>query len=154
MINRVLTVCTGNICRSPLAEALLRQHLPGLQVGSAGVGALVGRPAEPHALTIAEADGLDLTSHRARQIDSAIVAESDLILVMEQGQAEWINQVFPQARGRVFLLGRWDEEAEVPDPYRQSLEQFQAVYAHIQAYSQSWCTRLQQMNPSHDHATS
>lgn len=142
MIKRILVVCTGNICRSPLAEALLRAELPELNVASAGIGALVGEPADPNALEIAAEQGLDVDDHIARQLDDNLVAESDLILVMDKGHADWINQNFPHARGRVFLLGHWNDEAEVPDPYGRSIESFRKVYDLIRPFAQSWVARL------------
>lgn len=58
MFQRILVVCTGNICRSPVAEAMLRDALPGLEVHSAGLGALAGHGVEPTAAALARADGL------------------------------------------------------------------------------------------------
>ena len=141
-ISRVLMVCTGNICRSPLAEYWLAREMPALTVSSAGVGALVGHPADDHAIAVGEANGLDLTAHRARQIDMTLVHDNDLILVMEQGQARWINQNFPQSRGRVFLLGHWTDKEPVPDPYRQSREQFEAIYEVIDRQLKGWLPPL------------
>lgn len=142
LIKSVLMVCTGNICRSPLAEALLLKQAPHLAVASAGIGALVGRPADAHALVVGEAHGLDLSSHVARQINAEIIAEHDLVLVMEPGQAQWLLQRFPQSRGRVYLLGQWAGKAHVPDPYRQSLEKFEVIYNIIEQQLGTWLPRL------------
>jgi protein-tyrosine phosphatase len=72
MLNRILVVCIGNICRSPMAESLLAQRLsgrsPDIWVGSAGLAALVGRPADPIAQTLMQERGLAISDHRARQI--------------------------------------------------------------------------------------
>lgn len=143
-INSILVVCTGNICRSPLAEALLRRELPQARVTSAGIGALVGNAADANAKKIAEDEGLDVSSHVARQINAEIISEHDLILVMEQGQKEWIAQRFPQAKGRVFLLGHWSNNAEIPDPYRQSISMFQQSYGAICKHLPAWYQRLGQ----------
>lgn len=142
MINRILVVCTGNICRSPLAEALLRSQLPDLHVSSAGIGALVGHSADPNAVAVAEEQGLDLSAHKARQLDSALVAESELVLVMDNSHLNWINQQYPHARGRVFLLGHWRDGAEVPDPYGHSLASFRKAYELLRPFAQSWVQRL------------
>lgn len=142
MINRILVVCTGNICRSPLAEALLRAQLPDLHVGSAGIGALVGFPADPNAVEVGVEQGLDLSEHAARQLDEALVAESDLILAMDNSHVAWINKNFPHARGRAFLLGHWDAGSEVPDPYGGSLDNFRQAYELAQPLATSWVQRL------------
>lgn len=142
MINRLLVVCTGNICRSPLAEALLRSELPELQVSSAGIGALVGHAADANAAAVAVEQGLDVGAHVARQLDQKLVVESDLILVMDHGHLKWINQQFPHARGRVFLLGHWNDGAEVPDPYGHSLASFRKAYELLWPFAQSWVKRL------------
>ena len=67
--DNILVVCVGNICRSPMAEALLKQRFPNKNIDSAGVGALVGHPADPAALEIMTKQGIDITSHVAKQID-------------------------------------------------------------------------------------
>src|SRR3546814_3067238 len=85
-MNRILLVCIGNICRSPLAEALLKQHFPDKTVHSAGLAALVGHPADSTAQDIAHQHGLDLSAHRAQQITQAMCRSADLILVMESEQ--------------------------------------------------------------------
>ena len=83
MLNRVLVVCVGNICRSPMAEAMLRARLgrrPRFEVSSAGVGALVGHPADPFAMELMRERGLDIAAHRARQVTPELVAAHDLVL--------------------------------------------------------------------------
>ena len=68
MFNKILVVCVGNICRSPTAERLLKQLNPALTVSSAGLGALVGKGADPRAISVAQANNLSLENHYARQI--------------------------------------------------------------------------------------
>lgn len=142
MIDRVLVLCTGNICRSPLAQAELRAQLPDREISSAGIAAMAGYPADPNALAIAEAEGLDLGHHAARQLDDTMVAESDLILVMDQGHADWVIERYPHSKGRVFLLGHWDDEAEVPDPFGHSVERFRRVFELIRSFAHGWVARL------------
>ena len=83
MFDSILVVCTGNICRSPIGEQLLRQLLPGKQITSAGIFGLEGSPADIHAQDVARRHGLSLGEHRARKLTPQIMRESDLILVME-----------------------------------------------------------------------
>lgn len=121
---------------------MLRIALPELSVGSAGIGALVGHPADPNAAAVAAEQGLDVSAHAARQLDATLIAEHDLILAMDNKHIEWINQNFQYARGRVFLFGHWDGGTEVPDPYRQSLVNFRKVCELMQPFGQSWIKRL------------
>lgn len=79
MFNKILVVCVGNICRSPTAERLLRQFHPALTVSSAGLGALVGKGADPCAISVAQAHNLSLENHCARQISGRMCREYDLI---------------------------------------------------------------------------
>ena len=120
MFNRVLVVCVGNICRSPMAEALLRArlgHRPRFDVSSAGVSALVGHPADESAILLMKERGIDISSHRARQLTPLLAAEADLILVMESGHERAVLDIAPQARGKVHRIGRFGN-FDVPDPYR------------------------------------
>lgn len=135
-------VCTGNICRSPLAEALLRREQPELRVASAGIGALVGQPADDKVAAIAEREGLDVSAHRAQQIDTEMVHEYELMLVMEARQRTWITRRFPQASGKVYLLGHWADKVEVPDPYKHSMDAFEQAYAAIERYLAQWLEQL------------
>lgn len=139
----ILCVCTGNICRSPLAEAYLAQGLPTSTVTSAGTHALVGEPADDKALEVAQSRGLQLGEHRARQLDEAIAREQDLILVMEKGQLEWVQSHYPFARGMVFLLSQWRDRDDVSDPYRHAQGVFDTVYERIQRCADDWMSRLQ-----------
>lgn len=87
-------VCVGNICRSPMAEALVAHRLagmPGVATASAGISALVGRPADGLAQELMAARGLDLSGHRARQLTPELATSFDLILVMEDGHRCWCS---------------------------------------------------------------
>ncbi|WP_444984361.1 low molecular weight protein-tyrosine-phosphatase [Halomonas mongoliensis] len=143
MFQRILVVCTGNICRSPVAEAMLREALPGRQLSSAGLGALVGHGVEPSARALAEADGLDVAEHQARQLTAGMVGEADLVLVMSPGQRRAVGELAPQALGKTMLLGKWlPDEPEIPDPYRKSREAFEHVHELLKEATQAWVARL------------
>jgi protein-tyrosine-phosphatase len=132
---RVLFVCAGNICRSPMAEALFRCHaasraeLAGVEVASAGVIAMAGSPATPDATEIMLADyGLDLSDHRARPLrgESAdlLLALDRWVLAMAEGLA---------TGGRLELLGDFagSEGEEVDDPYQGTMAEYRAAAARI-----------------------
>jgi len=143
-MNNILLVCIGNICRSPVAEALLKQHFPDKAVSSAGMAALVGQPAHDTAQEIAHRHGLDLSNHRARQISDAMCTQADLILVMESRQQRELASRYPLARGKIHCLGEWSdgERFEVSDPYRQPREAFEQAHTAIERGVENWAQRL------------
>ena len=143
MFNTILVVCAGNICRSPTAEYLLQKKLEGnITVTSAGLTALVGKGAETTAASTALAHNIDMSAHQARQVNSDLIANNDLILVMEQRHLSDLLGKYPQARGKTFLLGKWIENTEIPDPYRLSQEAFTHVYQLIDKACTAWVKYL------------
>ncbi|MBB3332564.1 protein-tyrosine phosphatase [Halomonas campaniensis] len=145
MFRRLLVVCTGNICRSPVAEAMLRRALPHREISSAGLGALVGHGVEPTARELAAAEGLDVSNYRARQLTAEMLQAADLILVMSQGQRRAVADLAPEALGKTMLLGKWldgGKGKEIPDPYRKSREAFEHVHGLLKEATQAWAARL------------
>lgn len=142
MIDSILVICTGNICRSPIAERLLRQALPDKKCDSAGMGALVNHPADPSAIEVMENHGLSLDNHLGVQFTAELGRKYDLILVMEKLHQEQISRISPEVRGKTMLLGHWMGQTEIPDPYRKSQEAFEAVYQLIDQACQSWMKKL------------
>ena len=144
VFNSILIVCVGNICRSPMAEALLAARAPaGVVVRSAGIGALVGYAAEPDAQELMHARGMDISAHRARQLTLAMAMEADLILVMETRHQQHIHNLVPSTRGKVHLLGKW-QDVEVPDPYQKSAAHFAQALELIEQGVDAWAERLWQ----------
>lgn len=142
MFDSILIVCTGNICRSPIAERMLRQILPDKKIDSAGVRALVGHAADETASLISERNGLSLKEHVGQQFSTSLAREYDLILVMEKEHIEKVSEIAPEARGKTMLLGYWLGKKEIPDPYRKSYEAFKSVYGNIDLACQSWIGKL------------
>lgn len=141
----VLVVCIGNICRSPMAEALIAAALPHLKVASAGVGALVGQPADPLALALMAERGLNIGAHRARQLTSAMCQEADLILVMDEEQRLHINQRYTFTRGKLFRLGEV-ARVDIPDPYRLGRLAFDQALQLIDAGATTWAERIKKLS--------
>lgn len=144
MFKRILVVCTGNICRSPIGEGLLKAKLDGkgIEVYSAGIGALVGHGADDKALAVMTEHGYDISAHRAQQATQPLLASSELILTMDQGHSDWLNQTYPQFRGRVHKMLRWQGNADVADPYRRPREAFDIAYAAIDSGVDDWIKKL------------
>ncbi|MGI4779330.1 MAG: low molecular weight protein-tyrosine-phosphatase [Janthinobacterium lividum] len=137
----ILVVCIGNICRSPMAEAMLAAALPGVAVSSGGTGALIGEPADPTAQALMTEHGLDIGAHRGRLVNTAMCQQADLILTMDNEQRRFIEERYPLARGKVFRLGE-SARLDIPDPYRRGRAAFEHAYDLIEAGTRSWIERI------------
>jgi protein-tyrosine phosphatase len=144
MFSKIIVICAGNICRSPIAEAVLRKKIgkPDIQVASAGVVALVNHPADPMAREVALEHGYDISAHRAQQATQPLLSSMDLILTLDQTHSEWIRSRFPALYGRVHKLGRWQANVDVEDPYRLPKSAFQRAYDDIDRFCSDWATRI------------
>lgn len=142
MFETILVVCTGNICRSPIAEGLLKAKLPGKTVLSAGTMAMVGHGADPLSIEVSRAQGLDIAAHRAQQLTPELLQAADLVLTLDGSHSDWITRRYPQYRGKVHKLGKWQQDADVPDPYRRPRAVFEAVYQQMDSQVADWVQRL------------
>lgn len=137
--NNILVVCTANICRSPMAAALLeaRSCSGSMCIDSAGVAALEGKPADPIVVELLGERGMDLSGHRAKQLDQELARGFDLILAMESRQVDWIKQAYPVLWGRTFSLGHW-EGADIPDPYGKGRAELEKTKELIERSLRQW----------------
>lgn len=144
MFKRLIVLCTGNICRSPIAEALLRKRLGSRidHVESAGTGALIGFPADRNAIEVAAEYGLDIRSHRAQQATLPLLTSMDLILTLDQTHSDWVNKQYPTLRGRVHKLLKWNGNEDIADPFRKPREAFEASFLAIENGVESWMSRF------------
>jgi protein-tyrosine phosphatase len=136
----ILVVCTGNICRSPMAEGLLRhmlpeKSLPAVHVHSAGTHGLDDQPAASFAIQAAAEMGVDISGHRARSLDREMVSHADPILVMEPFHKEIVARaVLPQESDRIRLLADFEtprQSETIDDPYNHSLKVYRACLIRI-----------------------
>lgn len=142
VFSNILVVCTGNICRSPIGEGLLKAKLKSANVLSAGISAMVGWPADPTSVEIMLEKGFDISGHRAQQATRPILAGVELILTLDQGHNDWLNSRYPEFRGKVHKILKWRDNADVPDPYRQPREAFEQAYGLIEQGVGDWVKRL------------
>ncbi len=130
----VLVVCTGNICRSPMAAHLLQHMLPaGLRervcVGSAGTYALHGNQAAPPAVQVMAEAGIDISGHRARQITGELIRGSGLIVAMQRIHLDTIKRMQLWSKARARLLGEFGPQPETPeidDPYGGPIDAYRS----------------------------
>lgn len=141
MIASLLVVCTGNICRSPMAAALFsaRAQEAGkpLEIASAGTAALSGHPPPSEAVELMAERGFDISGHRGQQFTEEIARGYDLILVMERGQQQYIESNWPMFKGRVHRLGD-RRNGDVSDPYKGPKQAYRESLAQIEAGVEDW----------------
>jgi len=129
----ILMVCTGNICRSPMAEGLLRHLLPqplksAVSVSSAGTHALHGNQPAPHAVTAMARIGIDIRHHRARMVNRELLRRVDLSLAMERGHLSAMRNMLLFGKSSIKMLTAFspgEDEPDVEDPYGGPLEMYE-----------------------------
>lgn len=132
MSSRVLFVCTGNVCRSPMAEGLL-QHLAEsvdveLEAGSAGIGAMEGMPPSRNSVIAMQEEGIDISEQKSQMLTPEMVDEYTHIFGMGLSHVETIREFFPHAQEKTFVLREFIAEEgldlNVPDPIGGDLEEY------------------------------
>jgi protein-tyrosine phosphatase len=141
---RVLFVCSGNICRSPTAEAVLRAKLAKaglggrIEVDSAAThGFHIKEPPDPRAQELGRRRGYDLARLRARNVGTADFQRFQRIVAMDEGHLKWLRKTAPpQSRARIELLMAYSRrhpgQAEVPDPYFGSAQDFERMFDFVE----------------------
>ncbi|MEO5804680.1 MAG: ribose 5-phosphate isomerase B [Verrucomicrobiota bacterium] len=151
----ILFVCTGNICRSPMAEGLFRHAIKGrtdFRVLSAGVGAIDGQPPSAHAVRALKDLGIDISRQRSRMLTAEVVQEADYIFGMTHSHVDSINLLYPWAAEKTFLLREFDEtldifEKDISDPIGGSFETYQDCRDQIEQGIASLLQFIEQQVP-------
>lgn len=165
MPRRIVFVCTGNSCRSPLAEVLARARYADLPLifASAGTDAVAGQPASAEACAIARERGLDLEVHRSAPVDARVVADAAWVVGMTRAHAALLRaRLSPRWPGRVGLLGipghDWrrqgppapvpaEADPDIADPWRQDLAVYRRTGEQIDAGLAAWSEVFRELCP-------
>lgn len=146
---RILTLCLGNICRSPFAEHYLRlsamqKGLPMLVVESAGFLHHDGRATPTRFVELVKPHGVDLSHHRAQRVQREQIDAADLILVMDVQNLRAFHDEFPDAVGKTFLIGALakSHSPEIPDPYLLPVREAEASYRLLAESCAAVITRI------------
>jgi protein-tyrosine-phosphatase len=137
--HRILFVCSGNTCRSPMAAALCRKWLEfgaKWDVQSAGVGALKGQPPSRLAVEVLRGKGIDLTGHRSQPLTGELIDRARLIVVMTRSQRGSILARWPKAESKIFLLssfGTHCRQEDISDPMGGDESDYRGVYEKMEA---------------------
>lgn len=123
-------------------RAVVKTGFASEKIASAGLGALVGKPADATAIEVANQHDLSLEGHEAQQLTSALCRQYDLILVMEKGHIDGVSRIATEVRGKTMLFGHWLNQQEIADPYRKSREAFEFVYSQLEQSAQKWAQAL------------
>ena len=149
----VLFVCSGNTCRSVMAEAFLRQlwemdGLPknGIIVTSAGLVTAGGAPASREALTLLRHAGLEMSGHRSQPVAAALLEQAHFVLTMTAAHKESLARYFPAYENKLWTLGEFGGDgSDVADPYGGGMEAYQLAATQIKQFLTGTLKRLKKL---------
>ena len=136
-------VCTGNICRSPMAEGLMRHRFEeagvySVMVSSMGIHGLDNAPATPEAQKVCEENGVDISAHRSRPIVPEEIQDADFVFCMEPVHREFLHTFFPWHKDQIVLLGAWpgkpNRKSGVSDPMGRPIDFYRKIFDEISGH--------------------
>ncbi|MBI4720031.1 MAG: low molecular weight protein arginine phosphatase [Chitinivibrionia bacterium] len=137
-MKRLIFVCSGNTCRSPLAEGIAKKIFPeillrDIEISSAGTSAPAGFPASALAVDVSRRNAIDLSGHRSRPVDANMIREADLIIALTERHKRIIETIEPRSAEYTFLLGDFCGGAagDIGDPIGEGLEAYERTFAVI-----------------------
>ncbi|HZK11084.1 MAG TPA: low molecular weight protein arginine phosphatase [Atribacterota bacterium] len=165
MIKTILFVCTGNTCRSAIAEGIFKKLLKAKEINknsyyilSAGISALPGMSPTPEAISAASEQGVDISQYKALQLQEGLVKKADLILVMSYRHEEYIQKKFPFVQNKVFLIKKYaqnrelknnqsmDENYEIVDPIGEPLDFYRVVAMELKINLEKIINKIIKLN--------
>ncbi len=138
---RVLFVCTGNICRSPTAEGILKNLVSKkfnnkFDISSAGVNTYGGMKASAYAVEVSKKNNIDISSHLSSQINEKMVSDNDLIFVMAQEHLDFFKYHFTKYIDKVYLLKKFENpncgNVDIIDPIGGSIQNYEKIFYEIE----------------------
>jgi protein-tyrosine phosphatase len=147
----ILVVCTANICRSPVGEALLRAQLQQAGLGdwtvsSAGTWAESGHSASQFSVILLKERGLDIQAHCSQRVNGPLLAQCDLVLCMETTHQKELREAFPAHRARIYTLRQMvDERGSVRDPYGGSRRQYERMVMELELLIDAGFPRIRKL---------
>jgi len=115
---RILFVCSGNTCRSPMAEALAKQLLDEVEARSAGIAASIGAPPSDHSITVMAELGIDISGYRSQPVTRELMEWADVVLTMTRSHKMILCRQVPGTSDKIFTLAEYSTWGEdIPDPY-------------------------------------